>query len=590
MKRIILPEEKLDSLANALCEHLFEGRYFSNGIIKGEELKNCTDFPQINKFVLFQLFQILNQQFQKLKHPYFDYESQEVLTSVNVLKNQLSRNIRITREDFKPLLKKAIFNNLKLILDPVETLGNFFFHTQDKISLETYEKYTPFFSDFDFAVSSILRYHQKNGMQTVEKDIFFVKLHRVIAIFNNSSDKNIEFYRNELMMRLTGRTIDDLVGETQREAEFLKQEWFRREDEKRRLEAEEEERKRVEKENEAFAKAQEADRLRMEEEARKKEELERIKAEAERLRTEEEEKRRKEQSFFDTIEAKNAYFDISDDEHTTRIENDEVIKIGADIPLLSNNQAEFDTVKAEINNTNNIVIDKPSIDTPAIETPEVEAPKVDSPAIEIPEVEAPKVDSPVIEIPEVEAPKVENNPQSDLPEINLPALELEDSGIVLPETSEVVSNPISVVHEEPEVVKEEPPVMSIFEKYFKKSELSTTEQPNVLDNIKETKEEPKTVLENFAAESPSHLINTINAEQKIRMDTIPIHQQYMYVQRVFMGNNVRFRIIIDKVNNATSREEVEEIIDKYILSNNDIKTSDTAVEEFVQLLRSRFVF
>ncbi|MCB0846338.1 MAG: hypothetical protein KDE26_23965, partial [Bacteroidetes bacterium] len=61
-----------------------------------------------------------------------------------------------------------------------------------------------------------------------------------------------------------------------------------------------------------------------------------------------------------------------------------------------------------------------------------------------------------------------------------------------------------------------------------------------------------------------------------------------YVQKVFDGNNVRFRIIVDKINNARNKEEVEDILDKFVFSNEDLDKTDAVVSEFIQLLRNRF--
>ena len=84
------------------------------------------------------------------------------------------------------------------------------------------------------------------------------------------------------------------------------------------------------------------------------------------------------------------------------------------------------------------------------------------------------------------------------------------------------------------------------------------------------------------------MIETLNGNRKIKLDEIPIHKQYQYVQKVFDGNNVRFRIIVDKINNARNKEEVEDILDKFVFSNEDLDKTDAVVSEFIQLLRNRF--
>lgn len=624
MKRIILPDEKLNSLAEELAQKLYESRYFANGVIKGEELKTCTPYAQINKFLLFQLFQVLNQQMQKLKHPYFDFEEADVQGLMTQLQNQLSRHIKIAQEDFRPLLKKAVYNNLKLILDPIDTLGNFFFHNQDKVSLETYEKYAPFFTDFDFAVNSILRYHQKNNMKTVEKDIFFVKLHRVVAIFNSSGEKDIEAYRNEIFQRLTGRNIQDVVVEAQQDAEEKRLAELRSEEEKAQAIAAEKHRL-EEAENQRIAAEKAAEEARLQEEAaRKKAEEERIAAEVERLRKEEEERKAKELSFFDTLTQPQNFFEISDDgDGEVKVEQDEVIEIGTEMSVSAPVSTENETEKTEETSENRSVYfeledeevpaiqqDTPEIETPVIEeeSPEITVPEIETPVIEeeSPEITVPEIETPVIEeekteiaVPEIETPIIEEeSPEIVAPEIETPVIEEEKTEIAAPEIETPVieeeAREIAAPEIETPAVEEEQPIVSIFDQFFsKKTQIPTSNEDgetlilaNHLQN--EENEAPKSLVESLMSDAPTHLINTLHASQKIKLEDIPIHKQYLYVQRVFTGNNVRFRIIIDKANNANVRQEIEEIIEKYILSNPDIREKDPVVEEFLTLLRSRF--
>lgn len=571
MKRIILSEEKLNALAEQIGQRLFDSRYYQNGVIKGEELKDFTTHNQVNKFLLFQLFQILNLQMNRIKHPYFDFEQTDVQSTLTQLQNQLSRHIRIKQEDFKPLVKKAVFNNLKLILDPIETLGNFFFHNQEKISIEMYEKYAPFFSDFDFAVNSIMRYHQKNGMKTVEKDIFFVKLQRVIAIYNSTEEKGIEHYRNEIIEQLSGKSIETLIEEAQVEAEEKRAELLRNEEEAK--------------------KAAELNAVKVEEEAKKAAE------EARKKQEEEEAAKKKEESFFDSLNPQaDSIFDIdeSDDDTDALPLHSEIIEIGTD--LVDNKEViaeKMEEIEEEY--------------TPTIPTPEEDE-------IIRPEVLA---EIPAAKVPEI-TPVVEETVKAEVKK--------EDAGIgVIPvkpveiaKKVEMPVTPVEVAKKEPEIVVEtpkiepvvakvepvvpiepvkevvEPPVTPLFERFFGKKPVEEikTEGTNLVDRFKKIDadgdgkpDEKNNLLESFA---PKQLIDTYNAGQKIRLEDIQIHKQYMYVQRVFAGNNVRFRIIIDKANNANDKAEIEEIVEKYILSNPDVKEKDPIVEEFIKLLRGRF--
>jgi hypothetical protein len=57
---------------------------------------------------------------QKLRSPYFDYSAPEVKEELERFQNLLSNNILISKENFQPLLKKAVTQTLMLIIDPYD--------------------------------------------------------------------------------------------------------------------------------------------------------------------------------------------------------------------------------------------------------------------------------------------------------------------------------------------------------------------------------------------------------------------------------------------------------------------------------------
>ncbi|MFN0204089.1 MAG: hypothetical protein ACKVTZ_21400 [Bacteroidia bacterium] len=605
MRRIILPEEKLNQLADEVGQRLYESRYYEGGVIKGEELKDFAGHPQINKFLLFQLFQILGLQMNRLKHPYFDFEPAEIQATLTQLQNQLSRSIKINQSEFLPLVKKAVYNNLKLLLDPIETLSNFFFHNQAKVSIDSYEKYAPFFSDFDFIVNSILRYHQKNEMKTVEKDIFLVKLQRVLAIYNSTHVEDIEAYRNQIFQQITGKTMDEVVEEVKKELE-----------EKRKTQVEAELKAKQTAEEAARA---EAEAKRKAEEDAKAAEEEKIRAEQaaeEAKRQEEETKKQTEVSFFDTLEKEETYFEISDEQ-----EEGEVAKIETEVIALEDTltiDASKDEDKAEdvedetevvlsmpliseSQNTDNqdLVEDKaieeeeemvmdisqlnlpnlPKVEAPVVDVPSVELPKVEIPAVEVPSVELPKVEIPTVEVPSIELPKVET-PVVEVPSVELP--KVETPAVEVPNTELDAEKSVSLFERFFGKKQENKPADNLVEKF---KQTDTTK--NVVEQFEE-KDETLNIAETFSG-MPQQLIDSMNVGSPIKLEDIPIHKQYMYMQRVFGGNNVRFHIIIDKVNNAGNRQAIEDIIEKYILNNPDVRPKDPIVDEFIKLLQNRFV-
>jgi hypothetical protein len=84
-----------------------------------EILKLCT-VQQVNLFVIRELLGAWKKEGQKLQSPYFDYAAQEVRDELARLQSLLSNHISISRENFQPLLRKAVSQTLYLIIDPYD--------------------------------------------------------------------------------------------------------------------------------------------------------------------------------------------------------------------------------------------------------------------------------------------------------------------------------------------------------------------------------------------------------------------------------------------------------------------------------------
>jgi hypothetical protein len=134
---------KIDSYSKALAEKLCNEFFGTGGAITGVEILKFTPIEQVNIFVLKTLFDRWNDESSKLKSPYFNYENIEVKESLQHLLNKLSQNIYIKRDFFQPLLEKAIFNTLWLILKPESFFAEEYSRTTEiKLSdIKNHEKY-----------------------------------------------------------------------------------------------------------------------------------------------------------------------------------------------------------------------------------------------------------------------------------------------------------------------------------------------------------------------------------------------------------------------------------------------------------------
>ncbi|MEZ4828951.1 MAG: hypothetical protein R3C61_22095 [Bacteroidia bacterium] len=564
MRKITLPEEKLNELAQQISERMLSSHFFEKGIIRGEELKGFADHSQINKFLLFQVFQVWDMQIAKLKHPYFDFEQADIQDSLKALKNKLSQHIRISEEDFKPMLKRAVYNNLRLILDPKEALTSFFFNQGDKLPFEIYLRYSQFFSDLGFVVSSILKYYQKNNIDTVEKDVYFLKMEKVIEVYDKKSEKNFDAYRAELFESLSGMSLTKIVEELdakQRNAEEAK----RKEEEEARRREEEARMK----EEEARRKQEEA-RLR-EEEARRREEEERKRREEEARRKKEEEA--KKSSFFDSLGGDDSFeLDLDDEElisDTPKVEEKPVEPaVETPAPVAEIPQPEVVTPVAETKSVAETI--SADLEDEILEMASILEQPEEKPVAEKPDFSASIVEE-VLEIVKEEEKPVAEQPVAEKP--------------VEPKVEE--TTPVAKTTEKTVVPPKKESTISFLDRFLnekdngKAAEPKVDKQASVLDKIQEN-----TAKNN--GDAPKQVLDKLNGSRKIKLDEIPIHKQYQYVQKVFDGNNVRFRIIVDKVNNAKNSEEVEDILDKYIFNNEAIDREDMVVAEFITMLRDRF--
>ena len=110
----------INSYSKSFAEQLMNDFFKKKSSIKGEEILSFSEIKQINYFVLKILFEKWKSEFNNLKSPYFDYESDNVQKAVTSYMNVLSKNILIYKEDFGPLLEEATYKTILLIFSPYE--------------------------------------------------------------------------------------------------------------------------------------------------------------------------------------------------------------------------------------------------------------------------------------------------------------------------------------------------------------------------------------------------------------------------------------------------------------------------------------
>jgi len=178
-----LNKEALSRFGKAFRDKVMEDFFGSSDTISGDEILKLTPVKQINLFILKDLFQAWRNETNKLKSPYFKYDDESVRVALNEFMNVLSRNISISKEDFLPLLDKAVDDSINLIFSP----------------------YSYFTLEFDKAKKDNI---ELSSMEEDEK-YFQVNKHVYKALLERLKDMKLE----TLTFKEVGETLEGLFSE-----------------------------------------------------------------------------------------------------------------------------------------------------------------------------------------------------------------------------------------------------------------------------------------------------------------------------------------------------------------------------------------
>ncbi|MGB3589839.1 MAG: hypothetical protein WBA23_25040 [Tunicatimonas sp.] len=116
-------ERKLDralieQYSEEFTEKVLSPAYADNKQLSGQAILNLTPVKQINLLVIKALFDQWQKEIDKLRSPYFDYESEEVQQALDDFINTLSQHISVGRNHLQPLVEQAVQDTLYLVFNP----------------------------------------------------------------------------------------------------------------------------------------------------------------------------------------------------------------------------------------------------------------------------------------------------------------------------------------------------------------------------------------------------------------------------------------------------------------------------------------
>ncbi len=107
-------EKYSKNYAAKLCDAFFS----SNSVISGKQILTLSSVQQVNLLTIKSLYEKWQAETQRLRSPYFDFNSDEVQQALKVFMNTVSQFISVKRENFEPLLIDSVGETLVLLLEP----------------------------------------------------------------------------------------------------------------------------------------------------------------------------------------------------------------------------------------------------------------------------------------------------------------------------------------------------------------------------------------------------------------------------------------------------------------------------------------
>jgi hypothetical protein len=204
---------KIESYSRALAEKLCNGFFHTSEVIKGEHILKFTSIDQVNLLVIKNLLDKWKEESLKLKSPYFNYDSNEVKEALQSLMNKLSQNISIRKEFFKPLLEKAIFDTLYLIIKPDGFFANEY-SNKAELTLVDFKETEKYFKIHKGVIQNILKQAEREKRSQIKGYEFAIHAERLLK--ENPLDRNeMEEYLRQFsdLLQLELNYVNSLLSE-----------------------------------------------------------------------------------------------------------------------------------------------------------------------------------------------------------------------------------------------------------------------------------------------------------------------------------------------------------------------------------------
>ncbi len=143
--------EVLKEYSHFFAKNICEKTYSTHTVVNGFQILELTPVLQVNLFIIKDLHEKWQSFVKALDSPYFDFENENIAHAKQQFIISLSQHIAVKQADFEPLLEKATYDTLSLLIDPQSFFEREYGNTPNQIVdaaiLEELQKYLRF-NDF----------------------------------------------------------------------------------------------------------------------------------------------------------------------------------------------------------------------------------------------------------------------------------------------------------------------------------------------------------------------------------------------------------------------------------------------------------
>jgi hypothetical protein len=176
--------ESIARYSDAYTEKILKAFFTSRDKITGPEILSLSNIKQVNLFVVRELFKAWKEETNKLKSPYFNYESPDVSEAFQTLMETLSNNIAVEEVHFRPLFKNAVTQTLLAVFDPYDFFSMIISGKDNKLVVANFREEIKYLKVNNAPLDRLLDKLTEKGVQEITGNEAFAILDQILEEVN----------------------------------------------------------------------------------------------------------------------------------------------------------------------------------------------------------------------------------------------------------------------------------------------------------------------------------------------------------------------------------------------------------------------